>query len=276
MQKFYLIVSILLFYSCNNTKTASIKTKKEVIIPEFQSIIDTAKVNGAILVYDLKKDVYYSNDFKWIKKGKLPASTFKIANSIIALETNVVKNDSTLFKWDGEKRNMAIWEQDLILKEAFHYSCVPCYQKIAKEIGVKRMKRYLEKLNYGDIILDSTSIDNFWLEGASKINQLQQIDFLKRFYQSKLPITNETTAIMKRLMLIDETFEYKISGKTGWSIKNGNNNGWFVGYVELKENIYFFATNISPKENFDMKKFPAIRKQITLEALKALDIIKLI
>jgi len=55
----------------------------------------------------------------------MPASTFKIVNSIIALETGVVENDSTMFKWNGEKRRLPIWEQDLTFRDAFHFSCVP-------------------------------------------------------------------------------------------------------------------------------------------------------
>ena len=128
-----LVVSI--FISCNE-KT----TNKEIVKSEFQSIVDSSNVKGSILIYDLQKDLFYSNNFDWAKIGRLPASTFKIPNSIIALETKVVENDSTLFKWNGEKRAYKIWEQDLIFRNAFQYSCVPCYQEIANKIGEKRMK----------------------------------------------------------------------------------------------------------------------------------------
>ena len=94
----------------------------------------------------VNEDVYYSNDFKWANAGRLPASTFKIPNSIIALETGVVENDSTLFEWDGIERSIKNWNQDLLFREAFHFSCVPCYQKVAREISEKRMNVYLNKL----------------------------------------------------------------------------------------------------------------------------------
>ncbi len=279
MKKLYLLIIVLSIFSCKNNKSEVISKQekpqqKQHVIKNFQTIIDSANVEGAILVYDLNKNTYYSNDFKWIKKGFLPASTFKIPNSIIALESGLVKNDSALFIWKGEKRGMKVWEQDLTLKQAFHFSCVPCYQDIARRIGVKRMKSYVKKLNYGNIKVDSTSIAMFWLEGASQINQLQQIDFLKRFYASELPISRNTETIMKRMMLIEETETYKISGKTGWSIRNGNNNGWFVGYVESESNVYFFATNIIPKKDFNMNMFPLIRKEITYKALKKMNLIK--
>lgn len=268
--KIYCFIIAIFLFACS----AFIGERGEVIEREFQKIIDAANVQGAILVYDFENGVYHSNDFEWTKKGNLPASTFKIPNSIIALETGVVENDSTLFKWDGEERMLKRWEQDLMLKETFHYSCVPCYQDIARNIGVDKMNTYLDKLDFGTMQVDSSNIDVFWLEGDSKINQFQQIDFLKRFYQSQLPITERTELIMKRMMVVEENQDYTLSGKTGWAMRNGNNSGWFVGYVEVKDNIYFFATNVEPKEDFDMTKFPMIRKDITYKALKAMRIIK--
>lgn len=271
---YYALIIFVFLISCSgNTKTSSLKpinkfTPKEITKPEFQSIIDSANVNGAILVYDLQKNRYYSNNFNWSKKGHLPASTFKIANSIIALETGVIENDTTLFKWNGEKRAVKAWEQDLILKDAFQFSCVPCYQEVARKIGVERMNEYLQKLNYGDIEVNSTNIDNFWLEGNSNISQFQQIDFLKRLYQSELPIKTRTEAIIKKLMFIEEMGDFKLMGKTGWSVRNGNNNGWFVGYIENNGTVYFFASNVEPKETFNMNLFSMIRKDVTNKALQ--------
>lgn len=279
MKKIYLLSIVILVFSCSNEKTnpdknQSAEMEREVLVPAFQIFIDSADVKGSILMYDLKEDKYYSNDFDWAKKGYLPASTFKIPNSMIALETGVVENDSTLFKWNGEERRLRIWEQDMIFKEAFHLSCVPCYQEVARKIGVKRMNEYLDKLDYGNMKVDSTNIDRFWLEGESKINQYQQIAFLKRFYNAELQISQRTEAIMKKMMVIEEVDHYTISGKTGWSIRNGNNNGWFVGFVETNENTYFFATNIEPNQRFDMDMFPMIRKDLTFKALQQMEIIK--
>ena len=212
--------------------------------------------------------IYYSNDFKRCSTGFIPASTFKIPNSIIALETGVAKDDSTIYKWDGKKKFLPQWEQDLILKDAFQFSCVPCYQQIAREIGTLKMKEYLKKLDYGNMIVDSSNIDKFWLEGDSKISQLQQIGFLKKFYNSELPISERTSEIMKRIMILDENDSYKLSGKTGWAVRGEKNLGWFVGYVETDGKVYYFAANVEPKENFDMEKFAGIRSKITLQALR--------
>ncbi len=245
------------------------------IEPAFQQILDSAEMKGSILIYDVAAKTYHSNDFNRCTKGFLPASTFKVPNSIIALETGVVENDSTLFKWDGKKRRLKNWEQDLIFRDAFHFSCVPCYQEIARKIGVERMKAHLQKFDYanGNILVDSATIDHFWLEGNSNITQFQQMDFFTRFYNSQLPITKRTETIMKRLMVIDENEDYKLSGKTGWSIRNGNNVGWFVGYLEAEGKVYFFATNVEPNEAFDMKMFPRLRSEVTLKGFETLGVV---
>lgn len=268
-------LALITIVSCTSGKvikeqTANNEAIKRETIPAFQQILDSANVSGSILIFDPARNVYYSNDFGRFEIGHLPASTFKIPNSIIALETGVIENDSTVINWDGEKRRRGDWEKDLSFQDAFHVSCVPCYQEIARKIGVERMKEYLEKLDYGNMIVDSANIDLFWLEGESKISQFEQIDFLYRFYKSLLPVSKRTEDVMKRLMFIEETDGWKLSGKTGWSIRNGNNNGWFVGYLEKGGEVYFIATNIDPRTEFNMDLFPVIRKEISMKAFKVI------
>lgn len=279
MKMLHLVSMLILLFSCTSKNTTSDKKqdkpiKREIVVQEFQTILDSANVKGSVLIFDLKDNYYYSNDFEWTKQGNLPASTFKIANSIIALETGIIENEGKLFKWNGEKRRLKNWEQDLTFKEAFHFSCVPCYQEVARKIGSEKMSEYLDKFEYGNMEVDSTNIDLFWLEGASRISQFQQINFLKRFYTSELPVSKRTETIMKRMIIIEEKEAYNLSGKTGWSIRNGNNNGWFVGYVESQNRTYFFATNVEPKKQFAMNMFPMIRKSVTYKALEQIAIIK--
>ena len=277
MKSLYYIPLLLLLFSCREKNSAPEKsllkeTSSEVVVPVFKELLDSSQVKGAILVYDLTSDTYYSNDFEWARQGQLPASTFKITNSIIAFETGVMENDSSLFTWNGEVRALSIWEQDLVLRDAFHYSCVPCYQEIARSIGSPTMNHFLDTLTYGNMDVSPDNIDLFWLQGEYKITPFQQIDFLKRFYNSELPISNRTETIMKRMMIMEQRTDYTLRGKTGWSIQYGENNGWFVGYIESGNNTIFFATNIEPTENFDMSRFSIVRLALTHLALERLGI----
>ncbi len=136
------------------------------------------------------------------------------------------------------------------------------------------MNRYLDTLKYGNMRVDSNSIDNFWLRGSSRITQMQQIDFLERFYFSELPISKRTEKIMKKLTIIEKAERYVIRGKTGLSKDNELYNGWFVGYVEIENKTYFFATNIEPKKEFDFDTFIQKRIDLTFAALKQMGFIK--
>jgi len=268
---FLIVFSFLLFFMEGHSQND--KSNKKVIIEKtlsFQQILDSSNVIGSILVFDPQSNSLYSNDFDRCRKGFLPASTFKIVNSIIALELGIVSSDTSVLKWNGEKRRLSIWEKDLTFKEAFQVSCVPCFQEIARKIGHKRMNEYLHKLNYKNMFVDSTNIDLFWLEGKSVINMYEQIDFLNRFYFSLLPISKRTEIIMKQILIIDKNTNYTFSGKTGWAIKNDNNIGWFVGYLEAHNKVFFVATNIEPHEKFNMDLFPKIRTNISLRAFEAL------
>lgn len=270
----HLIIPLIILFSCseavkpNNETLAENEESVEVFRPEFQALLDSACVNGSILIWDDKN--YYSNDFNWAQKGFLPASTFKIPNSMIALDLGIIENDSTILEWDGKPRFQKRWEKDLSFKEAFHLSCVPCYQDIARKVGVDRMKTYVSKLNYGKMEFDSTNLDMFWLEGHSEINQFQQIEFLRAFNEQHLPISKRTQSIMQRMMIIDETEQYTLRGKTGWSVVDDKDNCWYVGFLETKHGCYYFATNIEPSEQTDLNELVSIRKTVTDEALRSL------
>jgi beta-lactamase class D len=65
-----------------------------------------------------------------------------------------------------------------------------------------------------------------------------------------------------------------LSGKTGWAIRNGNNYGWFVGYLETAGNVYYVATLVEPVNQEKLPAdFAAARKQITMDAFKLLGLI---
>ncbi len=269
------ILSLIGLLACQEMPSQKVISNSPTLIQSdtLDLLIKKSNLEGSVLIFDTQKNQYISNNHNWTLKKHLPASTFKIPNSIIGLEIGIISDKNYVFEWDGEEKMFEAWEQDLTLKKAFQYSCVPCYRGLARKIGLSKMKTYVQKLNFGTMVFDAATLDLFWLEGKSRISQLEQIDFLQRFYNRKLPIQKNTFDVMKKVMLMEENNSYKLSGKTGWSIQNGNNNGWFVGYLETENNLYFFATNIEPNNDFDMKYFPKSRKEITLKSFQKLGFI---
>ncbi len=274
--KVLLPILLLIAISCKKGQN-SVKSHilKKVEVKELQLLLDAAKVEGTILIYDINKNTYYANDFDKAKQGALPASTYKIPHSIIGLETGILKSDGVAFIWDGTKRTFAAWEKDLSLREGFQKSCVPCFQELARKIGVRRMKESLEKLHFGKMDVTATTITDFWLTGVSKISPFQQIDFLKRFYKKSLDISEATYTTLRSIMILEKNETYTLSGKTGLVIQNKVPLGWFVGYLEKGNQVYFFATKITPKmKGMPVKQISLLRKKLTISALRELQLVK--
>ena len=72
---------------------------------------------GTFVGYKVDDYLIIASDKVRSGEGQLPASTFKIPNSIIALETGVVADpDKDIFKWDGVVRSIEAWNKDHTLR----------------------------------------------------------------------------------------------------------------------------------------------------------------
>jgi beta-lactamase class D len=53
-----------------------------------------------------------------------PASTFKIVNSLIALETGAVKDENEIIPYGGKPQPIKAWEHDMSMRDAIRISNV--------------------------------------------------------------------------------------------------------------------------------------------------------
>lgn len=247
---------------------------KKQLDSSIQALMGELLVKGCVLIYDEKKNTYLSNSFDRADSVFLPASTFKIPNSIIQLENGNVKNLESIQKWDGEKRHFAFWEKDMTFKEAYHKSCLPCYQKLALQTGFENMAKATENLGFGNMRFDSTDHHRFWVRGHSRISGMQQIDFLRRLQHKELNVSERTYGLMRRLMVLDSAEYHVLRGKTGWSVSGGRHVGWYVGFVENSQGTFYFATNIQALEGFERKKFAQTRIDLSWQVLENYGILK--
>ena len=238
---------------------------------DFKRNFDILGVNGSIIIYYLHQELFYQHNSRRNNTAFLPASTYKIPNSLIALETGVIKDDISVLTWDGIERGFngspfAQWNQDLNLRLAFKYSAVWFYQVLARRIGHQRMQDFVNQIQYGNQnIGKEEDIDKFWLSGELRITPRQQIDFLRRLYQNDLPFAQRTIDLVKDIAIAEQTPNYVLRGKTGWA----DTIGWYVGYLEQNDNVYFFATNIDLNSETD----PAVRLEVTRLCLQDLGLL---
>ncbi len=247
-------------------------TPRSEIRNDFKTYYDKYQVQGSFVLYDQKQDKYTFYNKAQFKQAFTPASTYKICNSLIGLETGVIKDSDFVIKWDGTIRQNPKWNADHDLKTAFKNSTVWYYQELARRVGGRQMKYWLDKTNYGNADT-SGGIDKFWLTGGLRITPEQEIDFLKRLHNNRLPFSKRSVDVVKQIMIVKDTLGYVFRAKTGWGTQNNTDIGWYVGYVETKDNVYYFANCIQCSDP-NNKSFGNARTEITYGILKALKVIQ--
>ena len=159
------------------------------------------------------------------------------------METGIIPDENYVIKWNGTKYDVPAWNQDHTLKTAIENSVVWYYQELARRVGKEKMQHYIDLVGYGNQDI-SGQIDSFWLEGGLRISADEQVEFLKRLYNGELPFSPRSMKIVKEILVLEKTEAYQLSGKTGAVQRVVPYEGWFIGYVEEKGDVYFFATNI--------------------------------
>jgi len=212
--------------------------------------------DGEITVYNMNLDTQRFS----------PASTFKIVNSLIGLQTGRILDEKMQIRWDGIKRWNESWNRDMDMTEAFKTSCVPYYQEVARRIGRDTMQQWIDSIGYGNKDI-SGPIDSFWLNNKLKISPDEQLGLLKKLYFDQLPFRKSVQQIVRDVMVQENNTAYKLSYKTGWgSGDNGNPIGWVTGWIEENKHVYFFVTFIKAA---DIKAdISVVRMNITRSILK--------
>lgn len=219
-----------------------------------KAYFDEYKVEGTFAMFDNSRGQHVIYNLKRDTTRFMPASTFKIVNALIGLQTGRVTSDSSILKWDGVERENADWNKDLTLAEAFKVSAVPHFQQLARSIGRDTMRVWLDSLNYGNEKM-GLSVDSFWLDNSLKISADAQVWLVKMLYFKQLPFRASVQEQVKRMMIRENNTMYQLAYKTGWgNTENGNELGWVIGWIEENRHVYFFAMNLeTPDHNIDMK-----------------------
>ncbi|MBE9041460.1 class D beta-lactamase [Oscillatoriales cyanobacterium LEGE 11467] len=239
----------------------------------FEKHFQDLEIEGSIIIYDLNNDRTFQHNPQRNTTPFSPASTFKILNSLIALETGVISDEISVLTWDGVQRNIPEWNRDLNMREAFKISAVWFYQVLARRVGYDRMQHWITQAQYGNQkIGDRSDIDRFWLDGELRISPQEQIQFLRHFYNNDLPFSDRALSIVKDITIVEKTPDYTIRAKTGWVWFEDDEKtqiGWYVGYLEKSDNTYFFATNIDIHNQTDL----AARIELTRRCFQELTLL---
>lgn len=245
----------------------SVQATEVVERADLEALIADAGIEGSFVVFDPAADTMIMANRARNLRRQVPASTFKIANSLIALEEQVVRVDEVV-PYDGVSRGMKAWKQDMAMKRAMRVSNVLFYRVLARRIGVEKYKWWLGRLDYGNAEV-GTDVEMFWLRGPLKVSPKEQVEFLSKFAGSNLPFSAHVLENVKRLLEIDRGSDWRLFAKTGWSNAFEPGIGWWVGWLEKGGKVYPFALSIDINSRQDADK----RVPLGRALLKKLDLI---
>ncbi|WP_339763428.1 class D beta-lactamase [uncultured Hoeflea sp.] len=186
-----------------------------------------------------------------------PASTFKVALSLIGFDTGVLtgahhpvmdfrKGDPA---WGGEA-----WLRPTDPASWLKYSVVWYSQRITRDLGEQTLTRYAQAFGYGNADFSgdagkNNGLERAWIASSLKISPAEQVMFLGKLVAHRLPVSADaletTEAIMDRRVAGDWT----VSGKTGaayprladGSFDRSHGWGWYVGWARRADQTLVFA-----------------------------------
>ncbi|HEX3096240.1 MAG TPA: penicillin-binding transpeptidase domain-containing protein, partial [Usitatibacter sp.] len=163
-------------------------TPETLAMPQWRRQFDAKGVEGTFVLFEPLEDRYRVLDAARAGRRFLPAATFEIANALIGLELGSIADEDEVFPWDGRPKPFAAWERDQVLASGMRESVAWMFQEVARRTGRARMREGLERLEYGNRDM-SGGIDLFWLQGGSRISAMEQVAFLHRLAEGRLPMT---------------------------------------------------------------------------------------
>lgn len=242
---------------------------EEMILQEFSTVEEVNfseyfdEITGCAVFYnDATHELQvYNKDLCEIQTS--PCSTFKIISTLMGLENKVVDVDTTM-GYNGTIYPIETWNKDLTLGEAFSASCVWYYRKLIDKVGPDEVQKYLEQLQYGNKDISEWNgssvnslpeLSGFWLGSSLKISPMEQVAILANIFEGRTAFAKDKIDILKDIMLVESNDMVKIYGKTGTGkdLATGkNNNAWFVGMAETKDDVYYFAIRLDESKSQDL------------------------
>jgi bla regulator protein BlaR1 len=268
----YIIVALLVTGCAISNISANVSKNEKSTLEDLSSYF--TGYDGCFVLFDQNKNEYSIYNEPKSQKQVSPCSTFKIVNALIGLETKVLTDENTTFNWDGTVYQNTVWNKDQTLESAITNSTFWYFQQNASKVGTERMQNYVNKTEYGNMDITG-GITRFWEQSSLKISPKEQVEMLRKIYTYQIPFSKENIDIVKGILILSKEDDAVLSGKTGSGLKDSGRFipqgaddeyiiGWFVGYIEKDNNVYYFATNIEGEKG----AYGGKAKEITLKILK--------
>jgi beta-lactamase class D len=236
--------------------------------PGWRQAFASRGLAGVMVLTRVGRRTVLVSDVERAQRRLVPASTFKIANALIALETGAIKDEFEPVQPEGTLEGPMVRTHTLV--SALRSSSVPTFQTLAKRVGPQQMQGWLKRLSFGnaDIGNDLTA---FWLDGSLQVSALEELSFLDRLYRLNLPMSERSQRIVRDALTVEANACWRIRAKTGWAPRElPAGVAWWVGTVETDKGAWVFAMNIDIAGQRNPKVFEQLnaRREIVMDLLR--------
>lgn len=270
MKKIFLFLSISALVSCGSSE--------KQVQPHAQPVNYFGSMNGCFLLFNVKTNQFEKVIGEQRCREQLPAcSTFKVPLAAMAFDSGVLKDENTVFKWNGKKDIREESNRDHNAKTWMRDSIVWYSQRITPKMGKKKFQNYLDQFNYGNKDLNG-GITQAWLVSpassgpALKISGYEQIDFMKKLWTNQLPVSPRSMQLTRDITFIETSPNgFQLHGKTGSNFYDKERKihlGWFISHLQKGDQEYIVVTNLSDLGPTEAKGYGGMRaRELTKKIL---------
>jgi beta-lactamase class D len=226
-----------------------------------QRYFDSAGVHGSFGFFDNGQGHFTIYNLSRFRDSLYqPGASFDILQSLIGIQTGVIKDDSSVLLIAPETLGQTAATTFGQTAAASPGQTTPetvgqCFRdtslagrsgfiQLSSRLGKDTLKKWIDSLRYGNqqIGRDTTG---FWFDNSLKINSDEQLGLLKKLYFDQLPFYPRPQLIVRRMMPGESNSNYQLRYKTARGTnEDGHAIGWVMGWVEENKHPYFFVVNL--------------------------------
>lgn len=173
-----------------------------------------------------------------------PASTFKIAISLMGYDSGFIKDEHTpvLPYRPGYVDWNESWLHPADPTKWMHDSVVWYSQQVTASLGKERFAAYTKRFQYGnaDVSGDAKNdgLTMSWISSSLRISPLEQLVFLRKVINRQLGVSEHAYDMTAALTKFEKSPDgWELHGKTGAA----SGFGWYVGWASQRGHVFTFA-----------------------------------
>ncbi len=224
---------------------------------------------GSFVLYDAQNHTWQIYNQELAQERTAPVSTYKIYSALLGLEAGIILPEHSRLPWDGRQYDLPSWNRDQELPSAMEHSVNWYFQAIDRQAGLPAIQDFIEEIGYGSCTAGE-DIASYWADSSLVISPIEQVEMLQKLYCNQFGFSQENIQAVKDSLFLYTEGHSAVYGKTGTGNADGKNIlGWFIGFLEQEDHVYFFATNIRDGE----LAFGSAAAELTFSILSGLGVL---